>query len=83
MGMCLMAKYRHECTFEDCVKEFGEYPIKQYIENKSMIWAITNIANELAEKNRLKRLEMRESHMTGDPSEGYWCKIERELEDKA
>lgn len=52
-------KYRHECTYEDCVKEFGEYPIEQYIKNKSMIWAITNIGNELAEANRLKRLELK------------------------
>jgi len=41
------------------------------------------IANELAEANRLKRLELKDKFGSFDPTEGIIVRHEKELEDQA
>lgn len=44
---------------------------------------LCNIANELHEANRLKRLELKDKWTTVDPTEGSIIRHEKELEDNA
>ena len=41
------------------------------------------MANELAEANRLKRLELKDKYTHFDDAEGIYCSNKKELEDQA
>lgn len=53
-----MGKYRYESSWKDLQKEFPNYDFTKYVNETSKIWCLNNISNELAEANRLKRIEL-------------------------
>ncbi len=53
-----MAKYEYEQSWEKSQRDNPKLNIKEYINTSSSLVIQTWIANELAEANRLKRLEL-------------------------
>lgn len=74
-----MVKYQYEQSWDKLQQELPNVDIKSYVNESSKLCVQTWIANELAEANRLKRLEF----------QSYYCRDCRKsinpekLEDKA
>ena len=73
----LKPKYRHECSWEEVQKQFPEFDMKDYINISSVIWAICQNANELAEANKLTKAQMKLTCISGSTGE-YGSKIYKE-----
>lgn len=76
-----MGKYEYKTSFEEAIKQGIDE--NEYARESSKNCILTWIANELAEANRLKRLELKEKYTHVDPNEGSYCSIEKELVDQA
>lgn len=80
----MTAKYNYKISFEKA-KAFG-IDENEYARESSKNCILTWIANELAEANRLKRLELKSSNkVIGKDTDGSFCYEfdDEELEDQA
>ena len=53
-----MGKYKHKENLRLMIEKYPEYPIEKYVNEASKLYFLEAIANELAETNRLKRIEL-------------------------
>lgn len=78
-----MSKYTYEQSWAKLKEECPKINFKSYVNTSSALTIQTWIANELAETNRLKRIELTLSNSHFDQHEGIYCTIKKELEDEA
>lgn len=76
-----MGKYNYETSFEEAVKQ--GIPKEEYARESSKNVILTWIANELAEANRLKGIEIRVQLMTRESQAKGMKEILTTLEDQA